>query len=41
VTEIHPTTFVRLYFCNNNNNNNFTLNMAATAAETCWWEFSE
>jgi len=35
VTEKQLTTLVRLC-CNN-----ITLKMAAIAAETCWWEFSE
>ena len=30
-------TFVHLFSCNNN----ITLKMAAIAAETCWWGFSE
>jgi len=34
----HLTTSVPLYFCYNKN---IKLKMAITAAETCWWEYSE
>jgi len=37
VTAAQLTKFIHLYSCNNN----FTLKMAAIAAETYWWEFSE